>query len=356
MNAQILQAVDQLLREKSIDREVVIEAMKSAVVSALKKKFEDIEELTIDFDNEGGDIKAFAVKTIVEGKPANINEISLADARKIDEEAIAGNTIKCEISPGNVGRIAAQTAKQIIVQKIKEAEKDSIYNEYLSRINDMIIGKVQKTNSGETVLVELDKIEAYMLKKDQIPGERFKTGNSVKAVISDVKRGSRGPVVYLSRTSPEFLKRLFENEIPEIIDGIIEIISVAREPGSRTKIAVISKNEKVDPVGACVGVKGVRIQQIVNELRGEKIDVIRYNNDIKRFITNALAPSDVVSIKIEETRTGKNSEVVVPDHHLSLAIGKEGQNVRLAARLVGSRIDILSETQKRERLEKMLDE
>ncbi|PLX19018.1 MAG: transcription termination/antitermination protein NusA [Candidatus Muiribacterium halophilum] len=258
--------------------------------------------------------------------------------------------------PENVGRIAAQTAKQIIVQKIKEAEKDSIYHDYLSRINQMVIGKVQKANKDDTILIELDKIEAFMQKKDQIPGDRYKTGNPIKAVISDVKRGTRGPLVYLSRTSPEFLKRLFENEIPEIIDGIIEIISVAREPGSRTKIAVISKNEKVDPVGACVGVKGVRIQQIVNELKGEKIDVIRYNSDIKRFITNALAPSDVISITIKDSETGVNTEVVVPDHHLSLAIGKEGQNVRLAARLVGARIDILSETQKRERLEQVLDE
>ncbi|MFW5782703.1 MAG: transcription termination factor NusA [Candidatus Muiribacteriaceae bacterium] len=356
MNAQILQAVDQLQREKGINKEIVVDAIKSAVISALQKKFADIEEMSISFDDEDGEIRVYAKKRVVKGLAKTINDIALQEAREHDPDLKIGDYIDIELAPDSVGRIAAQTARQIIVQKIKEAEKDNIYKQYASRMNDMIKGNIQKVQSDESVLVDLGNIEAIVTRKDQIPGERFRTGNLLKGIISEVKRTSRGPLVYISRTSPEFLKRLFEQEIPEISDGIIRILSVSREPGSRSKIAVISDNDKVDPVGACVGVKGVRIQQIVNELRGEKIDVIRYNDDIRQFITNALAPSEVVSIEVKRDDSDSvETEVVVPDHHLSLAIGKEGQNVRLAARLVGAKIDILSESQKKQRLEEILD-
>ncbi|MGM0607939.1 MAG: transcription termination factor NusA [Candidatus Muiribacteriota bacterium] len=354
MNAQILQALEQLERDRGINKEVVIETIKSAVVQALRKKFSDIDKLEIEFDNEDGEIRVYAVKRVAKGKARNINEIGLQTAREHDPDIKIGDNIKIELAPESVGRIAAQTARQIIVHKFKDAEKDSIFNFYQKKINTVEMLKVQKVNADGSVLVELEKLEAVILKKDQIPGEKFRSNKIIKALIADVRKTTRGPVVYLSRTHPEFLKKLFEQEIPEIEEGIIHIKSVAREPGSRSKIAVFSDHEKIDSVGACVGVKGVRIQQVVNELRGEKIDVIRYSDDIRKYITNALAPSDVISIEIKENGGITETEVVVPDHHLSLAIGKEGQNVRLAARLVGVKIDILSESQKKEKVEKML--
>jgi N utilization substance protein A len=346
--------MDQLFREKGIDKKVVIDAIKTAIKVALNKKF-GIDELEVVFDEETGEIRVFAYKKVVKGKAKNPNEIGLQVAREYDDEIKMGDILKIELSPDSVGRIATLTAKQVIVQKIKEAEKNVLYNEYVSKINELVIGKVQKINKDGSVLVNLDKVEGLIPKKDQIPGERFKQDDFVKAVIYDVRKKDKEVIVYLSRTSNMMLRRLLENEIPEIAEGPIEVKSVSRDPGSRSKISVYSHNERVDPVGACVGVKGVRILQIVNELRGEKIDVIRYNDDLKQYIINALAPSEVVSIELTEENGGKKAEVVVPDHHLSLAIGKEGQNVRLAAKLIGVRIDILSESQKKEKIEEKLN-
>jgi N utilization substance protein A len=356
MNAQILQAVEQLLIEKGIDKSVVIDAIKDSVVFALRKKFNDIEKLRIDFDKEDGEISCRAVKRVVKGMAKNINEIGLQEAREHDPDIKIGDTMEIELSPESVTRIAAMTAKQTIVQKIKDAEKEKTFNRFFGKINTIVVGKIQKINTDESVLVELDDIEAVLQKKDQIPGEKYKSASLIRSIISEVKKTPKGPQVFLSRTSPEFLKRLFESEIPEIQDNIIKIKSVSREPGSRSKISVVSSSEKIDAVGACVGVKGVRIQQVVNELKGEKIDVIRYSDDIKKYITNALAPSEVISIDVKQGENTTETEVVVPDHHLSLAIGKEGQNVRLAAKLVGARIDILSESQKKAKVEKLLDE
>ena len=301
-------------------------------------------------DAETGDIRVFSLKEVVEEVEDDMLQISLEDARKEDKNANIGDTIELEIIPRNFGRIAAQTAKQVIVQKIREAERNMVYTEYNDRKGEIVSGIVQKSDGG-TVVLDLGKLEGIMLVKDQIPTETYKVNDKIRAYVVNVEKGLKGtPQVLVSRSHPDFVRKLFEFEIPEIYEGLIEIKSVARDAGSRSKVAVYSTNENIDPVGSCVGQKGIRIQNIINELKGEKIDVIEWDEDPAVFISAALLPAQVMAVDIKEEE--KFAQVIVPDDQLSLAIGKSGQNARLAAKLTNWKIDIKSESQFRELLAK----
>jgi len=293
-------------------------------------------------DRTTGSYHVYAIKTIVDNVENEITEISLSEARKTKADYEVGDILEVEVTPANFGRIAAQTAKQVVVQRIREAERGIIYEEFSNRESDILTGIVQRIEA-KNVFIDLGKTEAVLTPSEQIAGEEYTHGDRIKAYIIEVKKTPKGPQVIVSRTHPGLLKRLFELEVPEIHDGIVEIKSVAREPGMRSKIAVYSKDEDVDPVGACVGHKGMRVQAIVDELRNEKIDIVKWNADSAKYIANALSPAKVISVAVNEEE--KISRVVVPDYQLSLAIGKEGQNARLAAKLTGWKIDIKSESQ-----------
>ena len=293
-------------------------------------------------DRETFAYHVYALKTVVEEPTNEVTEISLAEARKINPKYEVDDILEQEVTPANFGRIAAQTAKQVVVQRIREAERGNIYDEFSNRASDIVTGVVQRVEN-RNVYIDLGKTEALLPAAEQIEGDEYYHGDRIKAYVLEVRKTSKGPQITVSRTHPGLLKRLFELEVPEIQDGIVEIKSVAREPGMRSKIAVFSREEDVDPVGACVGHKGLRVQAIVNELRNEKIDIVKWNSDPARYIANALSPAKVVSVAVKEDE--KVSRVVVPDYQLSLAIGKEGQNARLAAKLTGWKIDIKSETQ-----------
>ncbi len=337
----ITQTIEMLSREKGIEPQVIISAIEDAVVSAAKKQFKTTEELHARFNSETGDVELFALMTVVEEVQDPATEISLAEVESYGVEgAEVGDQLEFPKSREELGRIAAQTAKQIIFQKVREAERNNVYEEYINRLGELIHGFVKRFEGGR-IIVDLGKIEAVLPKTEQSRAESFTQGERIRVVINDVNKDSKGPQVEVSRTSPELLKRLFEMEVPEIYDGTVQIKAAVREPGDRAKIAVVSTERDVDPVGACVGMKGSRVQAIIRELRGERIDIIEWNEDPAVFAANALSPAKVSKVEINSFEE-KHLTVTVPEDQLSLAIGKRGQNVRLAAKLVGWHVDIRS--------------
>lgn len=349
MANQLRQQIDQISREKNINPEVIIAAIEDAILTASKKYYKNNEDLRSRFNNETGQIEVFAVRQIVETVEIPETQIGLDEARKLIPEAEVGQEIEFPKPTDILGRIAAQTAKQVIFQKVREAERDNVFAEYSGRVNEVINGIIKRQEMGDFV-VDLGRAEALLPRKEQSRAETYQTGDRVRVAIVKVLKSAKGPQVVVSRTDPALLVKLFEMEVPEIYDGTVQIKGCVREAGERAKVAVISREKDVDPVGACVGMKGTRVQSIIRELRGEKIDIVEWNDDPATFVVNALSPAKVsrVSILDEEQRI---MEVVVEDKQLSLAIGKKGQNVRLAAKLVGWRIDIKSEEEKRQEVE-----
>ena len=342
-NKELILALEELEKEKGIKKEYILEAIEVALVTAYKRNFDSLENVKVDIDHNTGATHIYAVKNVV-SKPENTDlEISLTEAHKINKTLKSGDTVEIEIVPKDFGRIAAQTAKQVIVQKLREAERDILFDEYSAKKGEIVSGIVQKADKN-IVVVDLGKIEGIMLSKEKIPTEKYRVNDKIKACIIDVERGLKGaPQVMISRSHPDFVKKLLEFEIPEIYEGVIEIKSVSRDPGLRSKVAVYSPDPNIDPVGSCVGNKGVRIQNVINELNGEKIDVIEWNADPSIFIASALLPAQILAVDVQEE--DKFAEVIVPDDQLSLAIGKAGQNAKLAAKLTGWKIDIKSEYQ-----------
>ncbi len=337
-----MEAVEVLGKEKGIAPEVLFDAIDKALAAAYKRNYNNEANCRVSLDRVTGEYHVFAIKEVVEEVENPVTQISLAMAHKLSEDYQLGDTLEEEVTPANFGRIAAQNAKQVVVQAIREAERGIIFNEYVNRANDIITGVVQRVEN-KNVYINLGKTEAILAPSEQIAHESYAPNDRIKALIVEVKNTSKGPQVMVSRTHPGLLKRLFELEVPEIQSGEVEIKSVAREPGMRSKIAVYAENADIDAVGSCVGPRGARVQTIVDELRNEKIDIVKWSADPVQFIANALSPAKVVSVAINET--DKLSRVVVPDYQLSLAIGKEGQNARLAAKLTGWKIDIKSESQ-----------
>ena len=337
-----LEALKELAREKGVEEEVLFDAIEAALISAYKRNFGSAQNVRVVLDRTTGAYHVYAIKTVVETVEDDVQEISLAQARTIRPDYEVDDVLEIEVTPANFGRIAAQTAKQVVVQRVREAERGIIYEEFMSREGDILTGLVERVEN-HNVYIDLGKTEAVLTPAEQIPTETYAHGDRIKAYVVEVKKTNKGPQIVVSRTHPGLLKRLFELEVPEIQEGIVEIKSVAREPGNRSKIAVYSKDENVDPVGSCVGHKGMRVQAVVDELGSEKIDIVKWNEDSAKFIANALSPAKVVSVAVNEDE--KVSRVVVPDYQLSLAIGKEGQNARLAAKLTGWKIDIKSESQ-----------
>lgn len=342
MNAEFIEALQEIEKDKGISKDIIFDALEAALISGYKKNFGSSQNVEVLIDRVTGEVKVFARKEVSEEVYDGLLEISLEEAKDIDPSFELGDIVQIEITPRNFGRIAAQTSKQVVTQKIKEAEREIIYGEYIDRENEILTGIVQRAGSAST-LIDLGKLEGSLSVTEQIPGESFQQGDRIKVFVVEVKKTSKGPQILLSRTHPGLVKRLFELEVPEIQDGTVEIFSISREAGSRTKIAVYSNDPEVDPVGACVGFKGNRVRAIVDELNGEKIDIIVWDKDPAVFIENSLSPSKVLKVSVNEDQ--KSALVVVPDYQLSLAIGKEGQNARLAAKLTGWKIDIKSESQ-----------
>ena len=341
MISDLTRMIDQVCREKGVERAVLINALEEAVRAAARKKYGPDYDLEVSHNDELGEIEVFEFKEVVENVTSEHVQISLEDAHKIDPESEVGDSLGVKMDTDTFGRIAAQSAKQVIMQRLKEAERHIVYDDFKDRRGEIINGIVQRFDRG-SIVVNLGRTEAELPAKEQVPKESYKQGDRIRAYILDVRQFSRGPQIVLSRTHPNFVSTLFENEVPEISEGIVKIIQVAREPGSRSKIAVTSKDADVDPVGACVGMKGRRVQAVVQELRGEKIDIRTWDSDPARFICNGLSPAEVVRVIVDEAN--HSMEIVVPDDQLSLAIGKKGQNVRLASRLTGWKLDVTSET------------
>jgi N utilization substance protein A len=345
MNNELLEALTILEQEKNISKETLLEAIENSLLTACKNHFGKADNIKVNIDPETCEFHVLAGKTVVEKVEDDVTEISLANARMIDSEYNLGDVVNVEVKSKEFGRIATQNAKNVILQKIREEERKAIYSEYYSMEKDVVTGIVQRY-VGKNISINLGKADAILTENEQVKGEVFKPTERIKVYILEVKSTPKGPKIMVSRTHPELVKRLFESEVTEVKDGIVEIKSIAREAGSRTKIAVYSNDPDVDPVGACVGMNGARVNAIVSELRGEKIDIINWNENPAMLIENALSPAKVISVIADGEE--KSAKVVVPDYQLSLAIGKEGQNARLAARLTGFKIDIKSETQARE--------
>jgi len=343
---ELLQIAELVAREKSIDKEIVLEAMEEAIQKAARSKYGVENEIRAQIDKTNGDIRLFRVLEVVEDVEEPAVQISVADAQRDKPDAVVGDFLASTLPPMDFGRIAAQTAKQVIVQKVRDAERERHYNEYKDRVGEIVTGLVKRVEYGN-VVIDLGRAEAIMRRDQVIPREHIRQNERIRAFIYDVRRESRGPQIFMSRTKPDFMGALFAQEVPEIYDGIIEIRSVARDPGSRAKIAVFSNDGAIDPVGACVGMRGSRVQAVVNELQGEKIDIIPWSPDVASFIVNALQPAEVAKVVMDDERS--RVEVVVPDDQLSLAIGRRGQNVRLASQLTGWTIDIMTEAEESER-------
>ncbi len=339
MNNDFMLALDELCKEKNLDKATILDALQKALIKSYQKNYDNEENVDVIIDEETGQIEVFALKEVVDEVDDTITEISLKDALKENSSYHLGDIARIKLTPKNFGRVAAQTARNIVIQKIRDAQRDSLYGEYIERANEMITGTIQRQDKYN-VYVNLDKIEGVVPIKEQVPTEEYPANAKMKFLIKEVRNSSKEPQIVLSRSSQDFITRLFELEVPEITDGIIEIYSLAREAGSRTKMAVFSNDEGIDAVGACIGFKGIRVNSIVEELQGEKIDIINFDKDIKVFISNALSPADIIEVLVNEK--SKKSLVVVSSDQLSLAIGKEGQNARLAARLTGWKIDIKS--------------
>ncbi|WP_417456092.1 transcription termination factor NusA [Kordiimonas sp.] len=343
---ELLQIADLVAREKAIDKDIVLEAMEEAIQKAARSRYGAENEIRAQIDKNTGDIRLFRVLEVVEEVEEPAVQISLADARLDKADAEVGDYLASSLPPMDFGRIAAQTAKQVIVQKVRDAERQRQYDEYKDRVGEVITGVVKRVEYGN-VIVDMGRAEAIMRRDQVIPREHIRQNERIRGFIYEVRRENRGPQIFMSRTKPDFMAALFAQEVPEIYDGIIEIRSVARDPGSRAKIAVLSNDGSIDPVGACVGMRGSRVQAVVNELQGEKIDIIPWSGDVASFIVNALQPAEVSKVVLDEERS--RVEVVVPDDQLSLAIGRRGQNVRLASQLTGWTIDIMTEAEESER-------
>ncbi|PTQ84242.1 NusA antitermination factor [Trichococcus patagoniensis] len=342
MSKEMLSALEVLEKDKGISKEIVISALEAALVSAYKRNYGQAQNVEVEFDMKKGDIHVYAVKEVVDMVFDSTLEVSLEDALQINKAYELGDKIRFEVTPKDFGRIAAQTAKQVIMQRIREAERSIVYNQFIAYENDILTGVVERMDS-RYIYVSLGKIEAVLSKQEQIPNETFQPHDRIKVYITKVENTSKGPQVFVSRSHPDLLKRLFEQEVPEIFDGVVEIVSIAREAGDRSKVAVRSRDKNVDPVGTCVGPRGQRVQAIVNELRGENMDIVEWNEDPSIYIGNALNPAQVVNVDFHQA--DGSCTVIVPDYQLSLAIGKKGQNARLAAKLTGYKIDIKSETE-----------
>ena len=347
-NKELILSLEELEKERGIKKEYLLEAIETALVTAYKRNFDSLENVKVEMDRKTGATHVYSVKEVVKKANDEVQEISLKDAHKINKDLKVGDSVEIEIVPKNFGRIAAQTAKQVIVQKLREAERDIIFTEYNDRKGEIVSGLIQKADKN-IVIMDLGKLEGVMPTKEQIPTEKYRVNDKIKGYVLDVERGAKGaPQVLVSRSHPDFVRKLLEFEIPEIYEGVIEIKSVSRDPGFRSKVAVYSPDPNIDPVGSCVGQKGVRIQNVINELNGEKIDVIEWDEDPAIYISSALLPAKILAVDIKEEE--KFAQVIVPDDQLSLAIGKSGQNARLAAKLTNWKIDIKSETQFREML------
>jgi len=344
MKSELLDALELLEKEKGISRNVIIEAIEAALIASYRKNFNQVQNVRIDLNLENGKIRVFARKEVVDVVYDSRLEISLEQARLVNSNYQLNDVVEEEVTPKDFGRIAAQTAKQVVTQRVREAERGIIYSEFIDREDDIMTGIVQRLDS-KFIYVALGKIEAILPTNEQMPNESYKPHDRIKVYLTKVEKTPKGPQILVSRTHPGLLKRLFEIEVPEIYDGTVEIKSVAREAGDRSKISVYCANPEVDPVGACVGPKGARVQAIVNELKGEKIDIVKWSEDPVVFVANALSPSKVLDVIVDEE--AKSTTVVVPDYQLSLAIGKRGQNARLAAKLTGWKIDIRSESEAR---------
>lgn len=345
MNKEFIQAIADLEKEKQISKDVLIEAIESALVSAYKKNYGTSQNVRVNIDRETGDIDVFMRMEIVEEEDLedDLTQMTIEEAREIDFRYEVGDAVEYQVTPRDFGRIAAQTAKQVVVQRIREAERGMIFDNFITRQGEIMTGQVQRI-SNDTLFVSIGRTEGILSATEQVPGEKYNVNDRLKVYIMDVKKTTKGPQVFLSRSHPGLVKRLFELEVPEIEDGTVEIKGIAREAGSRTKMAVYTEFENVDPVGACVGARGARVQAIVDELHGEKIDIITWSDDPQELIASVLSPAKVEKVIVAENGE-KSATVVVPDYQLSLAIGKEGQNVRLAAKVSGWKIDIKSHTQ-----------
>ncbi len=340
MTSEFIRAIEDVAREKGIERTVLFEAIEAALISAYRRNFASAQNVRVEVDRQSGEFRVFALLAVVDEVTDPRTQVSLTEAREEDPRAAVGDTREHEVTPRDFGRIAAQTAKQVVMQRIREAERGIIYEEFQSREGDVVSAVVSRVEPRFAVC-DLGRAEAILPLSEQIPGENYVPGQRMRCYVLEVKRTPKGPQVMLSRTHPALLKRLFELEVPELHDGSVELKAIAREPGSRSKVAVWARVDGVDPQGACIGPKGARVHAIGNELRGEKVDIVRYSQDPEEFVANALAPAKVTRVSIEEeTRTAR---VIVPEYQLSLAIGKEGQNARLAARLTGYKIDIKAE-------------
>lgn len=342
MNKDLFAAIDALEKEKGISKEILFEALEVALISAYKRNFQSAPAFRVELDRDTGEIKVYSQLKVVENVEDEQQEVNLYEARVYDPHCQLEDTVEMEVTPKEFGRIAAQTAKQVVIQRIREAERELIYESFVDRTEEVITGLVRRFEQ-RNVIIDLGRTEAVLPVDEQIPHERYRQGERVKTYIVDVKKTTKGPQITVSRTHTGFLKRLFEMEVPEIYEGIVEIKAAAREAGFRSKLAVTSNNQDIDPVGACVGPKGSRVQAISNELKGEKIDIVKWSEESEEYIANALSPAKVSSVYLDSEN--KSASVVVPDSQLSLAIGKEGQNARLAARITGWKVDISSETQ-----------
>jgi N utilization substance protein A len=342
MSNELIQALHEIEKERGIPKIALIEAIKAALNTAYKKNFGTAQSVSVEFNELSGEVKVFSQKRVVDNVKDSRMEININEAQELYPDCQEDDMVYVEATPANFGRIAAQTAKQVVIQKLREAERSLIYEEFLEREGEIVTGIIQRIES-KTIYITLGRTDGIMLPSDQINGEKYELGQRIKAYSDDRQNTSKGPNIYVSRTNPYFLRRLFELEVPEIYDGIVEIKSIAREAGARSKISVHSLDERVDSVGACVGPRGLRVQNIVTELGGEKIDIIKYDKDPERYIANALSPAKVLAVYVNEE--AKMATVVVPDYQLSLAIGKEGQNARLAAKLTSWKVDIKSESQ-----------
>jgi N utilization substance protein A len=341
MNINLNHIIDQVVKDKGIDRAVLVEALEAAVLSAANKKYRNTRDLEAHFNDEIGEVEVFEFVTVVEEVENSYQEIDLTEAREIDPDVEVGDSLGMKMDASSFSRIAAQTAKQVIIQKVREAEREGVFNEFKDRVGELVNGIVRRYERGD-LIIDLGRTEALLPHREQVPRENYRQGDRVRAYISDVRMATKGPQIILSRTHPGLLAELFRLEVPEVAEGIVEIKAVSREPGSRAKIAVASHDPDVDPIGACVGMRGARVQNVVSELRGEKIDIINWTPDIARFACSALAPAEVTRVYVDNDE--ESLEIIVPDDQLSLAIGKKGQNVRLAAKLTGWKIDIMSET------------
>ncbi|SJZ31773.1 transcription termination factor NusA [Selenihalanaerobacter shriftii] len=356
MNVELIRALEDIEKDKGIPKEMLLDAIKAALKSAYKKNFGSVQNVEIDIEEDVGEVNVYSNKEVVEEVEDSNVEISLAEAQEIAPDYELGDMVKIEVTPGNFGRIADQTAKQVVIQRIREAERDIVYEEFANLEGDILTGIIQRYHK-DNVIVDLGRTEAILIPPEQIPNEAYEPNERIKIYIVEVKQTTKGPNILVSRTHPGLLKRLFELEVPEIHDGIVEIEAIAREAGYRSKMAVYSNDSEVDAIGACVGPNGMRVQAVVNELNDEKVDIVRWSEDPAKLISNSLSPAEVLEVKVEETE--KVAEVIVPDYQLSLAIGKEGQNARLAAKLTGWKIDIKSESQVEEKAlddEEVLDD